>query len=90
VNRFKPGDTVRIVTLKNHPTDQHRIYDFPEKIRWVGESIVPRSFIGKVPGGSIGIVVEIKEEQCKVLFFGGEVFGWVSENQLEQLEIHSV
>jgi len=87
VNRFKPGDTVRIVTLKNHPTDQHRIYDFPEKIRWIGESIVPRSFIGKVSGGSVGIVVEVKSEQCKVLFFGGEVFGWISENHLE---IHTV
>jgi hypothetical protein len=84
---FCVGDTVRIVTLKNHPTNLHRIYDFPEKIRWVGESIVPRSFIGKVPGGSIGIVVEVKSEQCKVLFFGGEIFGWVSENQLE---LHSV
>ena len=87
MNRFKPGDSVRILTLKNHPTNLHRIYDFPEKIRWVGESIVPRSFIGKVPGGSIGIVVEVKSEQCKVLFFGGEVFGWVSENHLE---IHTV
>ena len=87
MNRFKPGDTVRIVTLKNHPTDQHRIYDFPEKIRWIGESIVPRSFIGKVSGGSVGIVVEVKSEQCKVLFFGGEVFGWISENHLE---IHTV
>ena len=87
MNRFKPGDSVRILTLKNHPTNQHRIYDFPEKIRWVGESIVPRSFIGKISSGSIGVVIEIKEDQCKVLFFGGEVFGWVSENHLE---LHSV
>ena len=87
MSKFNLGDTVRIVTLENHPTNLHRIYDFPEKIRWVGESIVPRSFIGKVPGGSIGIVVEVKSEQCKVLFFGGEVFGWVSENHLE---LHTV
>ena len=89
MNRFKPGDSVRILTLENHPTNLHRIYDFPEKIRWVGESIVPRSFIGKVPGGSIGLIVECREDQCKVLFFGGEVFGWVGENKLE-LEIHTV
>lgn len=87
MNRFKPGDTVRIVTLKNHPTDQHRIYDFPEKIRKIDGFLTPRSFIGKVRGGSVGLIVECREDQCKVLFFGGEVFGWVSENHLE---LHTV
>jgi hypothetical protein len=89
VSKFNPGDSVRILSNPTHPTNLHRIYDFPEKIRWVGESIVPRSFIGKVPGGSIGLIVECREDQCKVLFFGGEVFGWVGENKLE-LEIHAV
>jgi hypothetical protein len=31
--------------------------------------------------------VECREDQCKVLFFGGEVFGWVGENHLE---LHTV
>jgi len=83
---FCVGDTVRIVTLENHPTNQHRIYDFPEKIRKIDGFLTPRSFIGKVRGGSVGLIVECREDQCKVLFFGGEVFGWVGENQLE---IHS-
>lgn len=87
MSKFHPGDSVRIRSDPNHPTDMHRIYDFPEKIRRIDGILTPRSFIGKVPGGSIGIVVEVKSEQCKVLFFGGEVFGWVSENHLE---LHTV
>ena len=68
MSKFNPGDSVRILSNPTHPTNLHRIYDFPEKIRWVGESIVPRSFIGKVPGGSVGLIVECREDQYKVLF----------------------
>ena len=84
-----PGDSIIVKSTPNHPTDLHRVYDIPVKFRWVGESIVPRSFIGKVPGGSLGIILEIQGEQLKVLFHGGSV-GWIKSELVEVVDIHTL
>ena len=80
---MKLGDSVCVKSTPNHHTDLHRVYDIPGKFRWIGDSIVPRSFIGKVPSGQIGIVVELHEEPLvRVLFFGG-LCGWISPEFLD-------
>lgn len=80
---FSPGDSIITKSLPNHPTNLHRVYDIPTKLQWIGESIVPRCFIGKVPGGQIGIVVEVHPEgNLKVLFPGG-LLGWINHENLE-------
>lgn len=79
---MNPGDSVRVLSIKNHHNDLHRVYDIPDKFRWIGESVVPRSFIGKVPGGSLGIILEIQGEQLKVLFHGG-LIGWIKSELVE-------
>lgn len=79
------GDSVRVLSVKNHHNDLHRIYDIPDKFRWVGESIVPRYFIFKVPGGTLGIILEIQGEQLKVLFHGGSV-GWIKSELVEVVD----
>jgi len=84
-----PGDSVRVLSVKNHHNDLHRVYDIPVKFRWVGESVVPRSFIFKVPGGSLGIILEIQGEQLKVLFHGGSV-GWIKSELVEVVDIHTL
>lgn len=84
-----PGDSVRVLSVKNHHNDLHRVYDMPDKFRWVGESVVPRSFIFKVPGGSLGIILEIQGEQLKVLFHGGSV-GWIKSELVEVVDIHTL
>ena len=86
---MNPGDSVRVRSTPNHPTDLHRVYDIPEKFRWIGESVVPRSFIGKVPGGSLGIILEIQGEQLKVLFHGGSM-GWIKSELVEVVDIHAL
>ena len=83
------GDSIRVISVKNHHNDLHRVYDIPDKFRWVGESIVPRSFIGKVPGGSLGIILEIQGEQLKVLFHGGSI-GWIKSELVEVVDIHTL
>ena len=88
-DNVNPGDSVRVLSVKNHHNDLHRVYDIPDKFRWVGESIVPRSFIGKVPGGSLGIILEIQGEQLKVLFHGGSV-GWIKSELVEVVDIHTL
>lgn len=79
---MKAGDSVRVLSTPNHHNDLHRVYDMPEKYRWVGESIVPRSFVGKVPGRALGIILEVRDDQLKVLFHGG-VIGWISPHFVE-------
>jgi hypothetical protein len=82
---LEPGSTIRVLSVKNHHNDLHRVYDIPDKFRWVGESIVPRCFIFKVPGGSLGIILEIQGEQLKVLFHGGSV-GWIKSELVEVVD----
>lgn len=84
-----PGDSVRVLSVKNHHNDLHRVYDIPDKFRWVGESVVPRSFIFKVSGGTLGIILEIQGEQLKVLFHGGSV-GWIKSELVEVVDIHTL
>lgn len=79
---MNPGDSVQVRSTPNHHNDLHRVYDIPVKFRWVGESVVPRSFIGKVPGGTLGIILEIQGEQLKVLFHGG-LIGWIKSELIE-------
>ena len=86
MNKFVPGNSVRVRSLKNHPTDMHRAYDMPDKFRWVKESIIPQRVVGKVPGGTLGVILEIKDEQCSVLFHGG-LCGWIKEDQLEMFDL---
>ncbi len=84
-----PGDSVRVLSVKNHHNPLHRVYDIPDKFRWVGESVVPRSFIFKVSGGTLGIILEIQGEQLKVLFHGGSV-GWIKSELVEVVDIHTL
>lgn len=77
-----PGDSIIVKSTPNHHNDLHRVYDMPEKYRWIGESIVPRKFTFKVPGGSLGIILEIQGEQLKVLFHGG-LIGWIKSELIE-------
>ena len=86
---MNPGDSIQVRSTPNHPTDLHRVYDIPEKFRWIGESVVPRSFIFKVPGGSLGIILEIQGEQLKVLFHGGSM-GWIKSELVEVVDIHTL
>ena len=80
-----PGDTIQVKVTKNHHNPLHRVYDIPEKYRWVGESIIPRKFIFKVPGGTLGIILEIQGEQLKVMFQGGST-GWISDQLVEIID----
>jgi hypothetical protein len=80
-----PGSTVRVLSVKNHHNPLHRVYDIPEKFRWIGESLIPRSFIFKVPGGTLGIILEIQGEQLKVLFHGGSM-GWIKGDLVEVVD----
>lgn len=77
-----PGDSIIVKSTPNHHNDLHRVYDMPEKYRWIGESIVPRKFTFKVPGGSLGIILEVQGEQLKVLFHGG-LIGWIKNELIE-------
>ena len=81
-----PGDSIRVLSAKNHHNDLHRVYDIPGKLRWVGESVVPRSFIFKVPGGTLGIITEVQGEQLKVLFHGG-LIGWIKNDLVELISL---
>lgn len=85
---MKPGDTISIVFIPNHPTNQNRVYDFPEHVRWNNELPITRTTIGKVPGNQIGLVLEINESQgyCKVLFPGG-LIGWISSQKLNLVDL---
>ena len=80
-----PGDTIQVISLRNHHNPLHRVYDIPEKFRWVGESIIPRKFSFKVPGGTLGIILEIQGEQLKVMFQGGST-GWISDQLVEIID----
>ena len=80
-----PGDTVQVISIRNHHNDLHRVYDIPEKFRWIGESIIPRKFSFKVPGGTLGIILEIQGEQLKVMFQGGSM-GWINEDLIEVVD----
>ena len=77
-----PGDSIIVKSTPNHHNDLHRVYDMPEKYRWIGESIVPRKFTFKIPGGSLGIILEVQGEQLKVLFHGG-LIGWIKSELVE-------
>ena len=79
---MNPGDSIIVKSTPNHHNDLHRVYDMPEKYRWIGESIVPRKFTFKVPGGSLGIILEVQGEQLKVLFHGG-LIGWIKSELIE-------
>ena len=81
-----PGDSIIVKSTPNHHNDLHRVYDMPEKYRWIGESIVPRKFTFKVPGGSLGIILEIQGEQLKVLFHGG-LIGWIKSELVELISL---
>lgn len=83
---MKVGDSIRVLSVKNHHNPLHRVYDMPEKYRWIGESIVPRKFIAKVPGGTLGIITEIQGEQLKVLFHGG-LIGWIKNDLVELISL---
>jgi len=80
-----PGDSIRVLSAKNHHNPLHRVYDMPEKYRWIGESIVPRKFIFKVSGGTLGIITEVQGEQLKVLFHGG-LIGWIKNDLVEIID----
>ena len=86
---MNPSDSIRVISVKNHRNDLHRVYDIPEKYHWVGESIIPRKFIFKVPGGSLGIILEIQGEQLKVLFHGG-LIGWIKSELVEVVDPHTL
>jgi len=83
---LNPGDSIRVISIPNHPTDLHRVYDIPDVYRWVGESVVPRKFIFKVPGGTLGIITEVQGEQLKVLFHGG-LIGWIKNDLVELISL---
>lgn len=83
-----PGDTIQVISLRNHHNPLHWVYDIPETYRWVGESIIPRKFSFKVPGGSLGIILEIQGEQLKVLFHGGSM-GWIKSELVEVVDPHT-
>ena len=84
-----PGDSIQVRSAKNHHNDLHRVYDIPDKYRWVGESIIPRKFTFKVPGGSLRIILEIQGEQLKVMFQGGST-GWISDQLVEVIDPHNL
>jgi hypothetical protein len=82
---MNPGDSIIVKSLRNHHNDLHRVYDIPDVYRWIGKSVVPRSFIGKIPGGSLGIILETKDNQVKVLFQGG-LIGWIKNDLVEVVD----
>jgi hypothetical protein len=84
-----PGDSIIVKSTPNHHNDLHRVYDMPEKYRWIGESIVPRKFTFKIPGGSLGIILEVQGEQLKVLFHGGSM-GWIKSELVEVVDPHTL
>ena len=79
---MNPGDSIRVLSTPNHHNDLHRVYDIPGKYQWVGQSIIPRRFIFKVPGGTLGVILEVQDEQLKVLFHGGSI-GWIKSELVE-------
>ena len=82
---MNPGDSVRVLSVKNHHNDLHRVYDIPGKYQWIGQSIVPRRFIFKVPGGTLGVILDVQDEQLKVLFHGGSI-GWIKSDLIEVVD----
>ena len=99
MNKFVPGNSIRVRSLKKRlpnlcsrdpSLDMHRVYDMPDEFLWREESIesiIPRRVVGKVSGGTLGVILEIKDEQCSALFHGG-LCGWIKEDQLEMFDLY--
>jgi len=88
MNKFVPGNSIRVRSLKKRSwPNVHRVYDMPDEFLWREESIIPRRVVGKVSGGTLGVILEIKDERCSVLFHGG-LCGWIKEDQLEMFDLY--